>query len=70
MDMIAIEVNSIINNKEMNIIPSEAVVNMIILLQTAVFDSCLCRWHPTVPYIVVIFVDLWVHVVAVTKTWT
>jgi hypothetical protein len=39
MDMIAIDVNDIINNRERNTIPSETAVNMSILLQTEVSDS-------------------------------
>jgi hypothetical protein len=58
MDMIAIDVNGIINNRERNTIPSETAVNMSILLQTEVSDSHLCRWHQTVAHILVIFLVL------------
>jgi len=43
MDMIAIDVNGIINNRERNTIPRETAVSMSILLQTEVSDSLLCR---------------------------
>ena len=43
MDMIAVDVNGIINNRDRNTIPGETVVNMSILLQTKVFDCHLCR---------------------------
>lgn len=70
MDMIAIDVNDIINNRERNTIPSETAVNMSILLQTEVSDSHLYCWHQLVAYILVIFLDLWVHVIADIKTWS
>ena len=70
MDIIAIEVNGIINNRERNTIPSETAVSMSILLQTEVSDSHSCRWHQTLAYILVMFLDLCVHVIADIKTWS
>jgi hypothetical protein len=43
MDVIAIDVNGIINNRERNTRPRETAVKMNILLQTEVSDSHLCR---------------------------
>jgi len=67
--MIAIDVNGIINNREGNTIQSETAVSMSILLQTEVSDSHLCLWHQTVTYFLVMFLDLWVRVIADIKTW-